>query len=254
MSATEPGRKTRRAARRRRRGQRAALSLVAVAIAGAGAYGGLRFARSGHSGGQPAAVRRAVTTTTTTTTIPYVTTTTVDPGTLSQTGDLPPATSPQLDEEMDALWAGVVADSVQVAMPAFFPEAAYDQLKALSDPSADYAGRLVADYQLDITAAHALLGADPGSAGLVSVSVPEQDAHWVPPGVCANRIGYYEVANARVVYEQNGQENSFGIASLISWRGVWYVVHLGAVVRSGSGGEVDDPQSGPGASAPSDTC
>ena len=57
-----------------------------------------------------------------------------------------------------------------------------------------------------------------------------------------------------MVYTEAGVTRSFGIASLISWRGEWYVVHLGAVVRSGGGGVVLDPESGAGRSAPSSTC
>jgi hypothetical protein len=41
---------------------------------------------------------------------------------------------------------------------------------------------------------------------------------------------------------------------MISWRGEWYVVHLGAVLRSSNQGVVDDPEIGPGTSAPSTTC
>ena len=143
-------------------------------------------------------------------------TTTSDPGILSQTDVLPSADTAQFRAEMAALWAGVVQGSTAPALASFFPGA--------------------------------------GSATLESVQVPVQYAHWVPPGTCANRVGYYEVANTRLVYLVAGQVRSFGIASLISWRGTWYVVHLGAVVRSGSGGEVDDPEIGPGASAPSSTC
>jgi hypothetical protein len=76
----------------------------------------------------------------------------------------------------------------------------------------------------------------------------------VPPGVCYNSVGYYEMPNARVVYRAHGQVRSFGIASLISWRGVWYVVHFGAILRSADVGEVDDPASGPGVSTYSGTC
>jgi hypothetical protein len=72
--------------------------------------------------------------------------------------------------------------------------------------------------------------------------------------VCANGIGYYEVANSRLVYEYMGQTRSFGIASMISWRGQWYVVHLGAILRPSSVGEVDDPEAGLGYSTPSSTC
>jgi len=81
-----------------------------------------------------------------------------------------------------------------------------------------------------------------------------QYAHWVPPGECENGVGYFEVANSRVVYTEDRVTRSFGIASLISWRGEWYVVHLGAILRSGSGGVVLDPGAGTGTSAPSTTC
>jgi hypothetical protein len=165
------------------------------------------------------------------------------------------ATDPQFTADMNALWQGVVQGSVTPALPAFFPRTAYAQLKTgIANPSGDWQNRLVADYALDIDAAHALLGPAPQQATLTSVSVPEQYGHWIRPGVCANGIGYFEVANARVVYQLDGQTRSFGIASLISWRGEWYVVHLGAILRNSSGGEVDEPAVGAGYSAPSETC
>ncbi len=188
------------------------------------------------------------------TTVPPTTTTTTSPGSLPQTGALPSAVTPQFDAEMAALWRGVVTGAVGPAMPAFFPEAAYLQVKTIADPAADYQDRLVAEYAADIAAAHALLGPDPASATLVGVDVPARLVHWVTPGTCANGTGYFEVPNARVVYSVGGAVRSFGIASLISWRGVWYVVHLGSVLRSGPGGVVDDPASGPGVSAPYLTC
>jgi hypothetical protein len=155
---------------------------------------------------------------------------------------------------MSELWRGVQADSVAVASGAFFPEGAYVQVKAITDPRGDYARRLVGEFRLDLAAAHALLGPDPGAAKLVGVHVPRSDAHWVDPGACFNRVGYYEVPNARLVYRAHGQLRSFGIASMISWRGVWYVVHLGAVVRPSPVGLVDDPSLGAGISTPSSTC
>ena len=155
---------------------------------------------------------------------------------------------------MAALWQGVRTDSVPAAMPAFFPEGAYAQVKAIADPGADYNNRLVHEFGQDIAAAHGLLGAGASSAQLVGVQVPASYAHWVSPGTCSNGVGYYEVANARVVYREGGQTSSFGIASMISWHGVWYVVHLGAVVRPADAGVVDDPTRGSGASAPSSTC
>ena len=155
---------------------------------------------------------------------------------------------------MAALWQGVLSGSAAAALPAFFPEGAYTQLKQIADASGDYTSRLLVDYRLDLGAAHALLGADPAGARLVEVQVPGSYAHWVNPGACYNGVGYYEVPNSRVVYREHGAVSSFGIASMISWRGVWYVVHLGAILRSGGTGEVDDPSSGTGESAPSSTC
>ena len=166
----------------------------------------------------------------------------------------PSAATRGFHTEMRHLWRGITSDSVKAALTAFFPEAAYAQLKAIYDPGEDWQARLVGDYRLDIGAAHALLGADPGSAELLRIQVPSAYAHWIPPNVCENRFGYYEVPNSRVVYSEHGEVKSFGIASLISWRGVWYVVHLGAVDRHAAAGEVDDPATGPGVSADSGTC
>jgi hypothetical protein len=160
----------------------------------------------------------------------------------------PSATTQGFHAEMAALWRAIRSGSDHSALHAFFPEAAYVQVKAIPDPHADYRDRLIADYKLDIAAAHVLVG--PG-ATLVGVEVPDAYVHWVPPGTCYNRVGYYEVPNSRLVYRSRGDLSSFGIASMISWRGVWYVVHLGGVTRSGI---VDDPSSGPGTPAPASTC
>ena len=84
--------------------------------------------------------------------------------------------------------------------------------------------------------------------------VPTGYATWISPGVCANSIGYWHVSGARVVYRQRGQLRSFGIASLISWRGDWYVVHFGAVVRDPVAGVVDQPAIGPGVPGPPGGC
>ena len=167
---------------------------------------------------------------------------------------VPSSATPGFHREMAALWGGVRADSTARALPAFFPETAYAQIKAIADPQSDWEARLVGDYRLDLAAAHQLLGADAHAARLVAVQVPAGYAHWVPPDICANRVGYYEVPNARMVYRLAGELHSFGIASMISWRGVWYVIHLGSVLRPTAVGEVDAPSAGTGISAPSSTC
>jgi hypothetical protein len=190
---------------------------------------------------------------TTTTTGPPPTTTT-GPGALPQTSTLPTTSSPIFNSNMAALWDGVSTGAVQNALPGFFPESAYVQLKAIASAGGDFTNRLVPEYEADVSAAHRLLGAGAAMAKLVGVDVNPAYAHWVPTGTCYNDVGYFELPNSRVVYSINGQVSSFGIASMISWRGEWYIVHLGAILRSGSGGEVHDPGPGPGTPIYSSTC
>ena len=173
---------------------------------------------------------------------------------LHQTRVRPPAQSAGFQAEMTDLWAGVVSGRPDLAMSAFFPLAAYEQVKAIADPAADWHDRLVAEFRADVVAAHDLIGRAARNAGLVRVVVPERQAGWIDPGVCYNGVGYWHVAGARIVYRVAGQERSFGIASLISWRGRWYVVHLGGEVRTGPGGMVDQPARGPGVPGPPGGC
>jgi hypothetical protein len=106
------------------------------------------------------------------------------------------------------LWLAVTTGKPSLALPAFFPLAAYQQVKAIYDPAADWHGRLWYDFTLDVGAAHRLVDPD---ARLVRVIVPVSDAAWVDPGVCANSLGYWHVSGARVVYREHGQERSFGV-------------------------------------------
>jgi hypothetical protein len=171
-----------------------------------------------------------------------------------QTGARPPAHSADFHAEMTDLWAGIVSGRPVLAMPAFFPLVAYEQVKAIADPAADWRSRLVAEFRADVIAAHALIGAQARGATLVAVIVPELQADWIYPGVCDNGVGYWHVANARLVYEVGGRKMSFGISTLISWRGRWYVVHLCGEIRTTSGGMVDQPANGPGVPGPSGGC
>ena len=151
------------------------------------------------------------------------------------------------------LWLAVRAGRPSLARPAFFPVDAYKQVKAIYDPAADWRSRLWLDFSVDVKAAHRLLGADPRAARLIRVIVPSAGAAWIGPGVCYNKAGYWHVGNPRVVYRLHGQVRSFGIASLISWRGVWYVVHFGGITRPAVG-MVDAPASGPGYAGPQGGC
>jgi hypothetical protein len=173
---------------------------------------------------------------------------------LHQTRNRPAANSPVFHAEMADLWAAVVTGRPKLGLSAFFPLVAYEQVKAVADPAADWQNRLVAEFNLDVAAAHELMGQRARHAALLRVIVPEAQASWIDPGVCYNGVGYWHVAGARLVYRVGGHERSIGIASLISWRGRWYVVHFGAVLRTTSGGVVDQPALGPGTPGPPGGC
>jgi hypothetical protein len=173
---------------------------------------------------------------------------------LHQTGHLPVARGPVFDAEMTDLWAAVVSGRPRLALASFFPLVAYEQVKAIADPAADWHNRLWGEFKLDVMAAHTLLGPGARHATLLRVIVPESQASWIVPGVCSNGVGYWHVAGSRLVYREAGQVRSIGIASLISWRGLWYVVHFGAVIRTTAGGVVDQPAIGPGVTGPPGGC
>jgi hypothetical protein len=148
---------------------------------------------------------------------------------LPQTRDRPPASSPAVEQRTAALWAAIVKDEPALAMSFFFPLDAYEQVKDVGDPSADWKHRLVAAYERDIHALHARLGAQAATAHLLRLEVPEAQARWVDPGEEWNKLGYYRVFGSKLRYEVDGDSDAFEIKSLISWRGEWYVVHLRAI-------------------------
>ncbi len=170
---------------------------------------------------------------------------------LPQTAAFPKTTNAAFAAETHDIWLAVSTGNPDYAAPAFFPEKAYEQIKAIADPQYDWQSRLWLDFTLDVAAAHKLV--KPG-ATLVRFEVPVQYAQWVGAGACYNSVGYWHVPGSRLVYRQDGTTLSFGIASFISWRGDWYVVHLGALTRGGAYGIVDDPEQGPGVPGPPGGC
>jgi hypothetical protein len=152
-----------------------------------------------------------------------------DPGALPQTDAKPVASGATFDAGVQGLWQAVVQDRPDLALPFFFPKRAYLQVKAISDPAADYQQRLIANYQQDIHSLHSQLGADAASARFVGIDVPESQAVLVQPGEESNQLSYWRVYGTTLRYSVNGASNSFPVTSLISWRGEWYVVHLGEI-------------------------
>lgn len=174
-----------------------------------------------------------------------------DSGTLPQTGAFPRATDTAFKNAVHDIWLAVTTGNPDYALPAFFPEKAYEQVKAIADPDDDWKNRLWYDFTLDLAAVHQLVGKH---ATLTKVIAGTQYAVWIPVDACYNNVGYWHLPGSRVVYREDGVTRSFGIASFISWRGDWYLIHFGAVVRSGAYGMVDDPELGPGVPGPPGNC
>jgi hypothetical protein len=153
----------------------------------------------------------------------------VDPGTLPQTDQLPSATDPAFLAKMSDLVQAIVTGNTALAMPAFFPLSAYIQVKAISDPTDDWNQRLVADYDQDIGTLHGELSVHGETAQVTGVTIPAGQSQWILPGVEYNKGSYWRVYNAVVTYTVDNTTEQFTIASLISWRGEWYVVHLNSI-------------------------
>jgi hypothetical protein len=129
----------------------------------------------------------------------------VDPGTLPQTRERP-REGPAFQARAAVLWNAIVKDDADLALPFFFP---------------------VEAYKRDIHHLHEKLGSRADSAKLVELEVATERARWVEPGEEVNKLGYWRVFGSKLRYETDRGAAAMDVTSLISWRGEWYVVHLG---------------------------
>ncbi|HUY07576.1 MAG TPA: hypothetical protein VMU99_09985 [Acidimicrobiales bacterium] len=159
---------------------------------------------------------------------PSTTTTTISPGDLPQTKTFPNPKDPVFIGHMRELVAAIAGDRPKLALDAFFPLAAYIQVKAIADPVTDWHVRLIANYAIDIGLAHRQLGPDASAAKFKSVAVGA-GATWIKPGVELNKGSYWRVYGTVVYCKVGSATRYFVVTSMISWRGEWYVVHLGAI-------------------------
>jgi hypothetical protein len=152
-----------------------------------------------------------------------------DPGALPQTDDRPTASGTTFTDGVHALWEAIRQDQPELGLPFFFPKSAYLQVKAISDPASDYQNRLIANFDQDVHTLHAQLGNNAADAQFAGITVPDDQAVLVQPGEESNKLSYWRVYGTTMQYTVNGLSGSFPVTSLISWRGEWYVVHLGAI-------------------------
>jgi len=145
---------------------------------------------------------------------------------LGQTEDRP-GNSPAFERRMQLLFEAIVANDPTIAEPAFFPVVAYEQVKDIKKPAADWKHRLMKAFARDIGRHHKKLGPEPQACRFVGVDVDEKRVKWMERGKEGNKLGYFRVTRSTIRYtDPSGQEKKLGLTSLISWRGEWFVVHL----------------------------
>ncbi len=154
--------------------------------------------------------------------------------------------------------AARVARDLLVDQPrasAFFPLAPYVAMKTglLTSPRGDWNDRLWAFYQLDVASAHHLLALH-GPVHYAGYRANLSSVTWIYPGGCENLFGYWHLPGVRLEFRGPRGVVSLLIASLISWRGQWYVVHLGPNPRTRDAGEVDAPLLAVGQPGPAGGC
>lgn len=146
---------------------------------------------------------------------------------LPQTEERPEITSAAFEKRMKLLVQAIAADDPSIAAPAFFPKVAYEAVKDIKNPGADWKSRLMKAFSRDIHAYHEKLGEDAKAATYRGLAVDEKRIKWMDKGKEGNKIGYFRVTRNKLKIGLEGtKERELELTSLISWRGEWFVVHL----------------------------
>jgi hypothetical protein len=146
---------------------------------------------------------------------------------LPQTEERPDVESASFRRRLELLVEAIKTNDPDVALPAFFPVVAYQQVKAIAKPERDWEARLVKAYRRTIGEYHKRLGEAPADWELRGIDVPDAKVKFMKPHSEGNKVGYFRVLRSQLqLGKPDGSELSLEITSMISWRGEWYVVHL----------------------------
>lgn len=150
-----------------------------------------------------------------------------DGATLPQTKDRPSATSPAFERRMKLLWEAMVANDPSRAERVFFPREAYEVVKDIEKPGADWKSRLMKAFARNVSEYHKKLGSEPESLVFEGLDLDEKRVKWIDKGEEGNKVGYWRVTRSKLRYrDPAGKSHTLELTSLISWRGEWFVVHL----------------------------
>jgi hypothetical protein len=146
---------------------------------------------------------------------------------LPQTQDKPSVDSAAFQRRAELLFEAIKKDDASIAAPAFFPKAAYEQVKDIKNPDKDWDARLFHLFKRDIHEYHKRLGKTPDQTHYAGVSADDKHMKWIDKGGEGNRVGYYRLYGTTLKYKSaKGKDSKLEVTSLISWRGEWFVVHL----------------------------
>lgn len=146
---------------------------------------------------------------------------------LPQTDDRPSISSPAFQRRLELVFAAIVADDPTIGEPAFFPKIAYEQVKDIKNPGADWKSRLLRAFGRNIHAYHKDLGESPEACRLLGIEVDEARVKIMAKGKEGNKLPYHRVTRSKIRWaDAAGKERTFELTSLIAWRGEWFVVHL----------------------------
>jgi len=146
---------------------------------------------------------------------------------LPQTDERPSVTSPAFVKRLELVFSAIVANDPAIAEPAFFPQIAYEQVKDIKSPGADWNSRLLRAFGRNIHAYHKDLGDNPAGCRLLGIEIDEARVKVMAKGKEGNKLPYHRVTRSKIRWaDASGKERTFELTSLISWRGEWFVVHL----------------------------
>lgn len=136
----------------------------------------------------------------------------------------PPRPPPDTAQEAGRrLFEAIVHDDPHRAAAAFFPRAAFVQVKAMQQPERYY-DKLYARFAQDIQRLHRDTP-ELAQAEFVELALGHRGG-WVAPGEEGNRLPYWAARHTTLRYRVGSELRTLEVRVLITWEQRWYIIHL----------------------------
>ena len=145
----------------------------------------------------------------------------------NQTQGKPPAIA-NFEAKAATLLQAIEKNDPELAMPLFFPQEAFRELKAIVKPD-DYYQQLVRWFKEDIAREHErLVVQDP----LKLAGVKAGGCTWKKKGSEANQIPYWSCHKTQLSVQIGSKTETLDIHTRINWGQEWYITHLGPIPKA----------------------